>query len=161
VRITSSLAGRNISRRDPWVNMLRGTMGCFVAVVGGADTVTVPPFDSALGIPDPVALRLARNTQHVLNEEAHIGEVSDPAAGSWFVESLTQRMSEAGWNLMREIEDAGGMAAAVQAGLVSIEHTGPRDVRERARARRTRPTTGLRQYPLSNDPELKREQLTL
>ncbi|HLV25591.1 MAG TPA: methylmalonyl-CoA mutase family protein [Gemmatimonadales bacterium] len=157
VRITSSLAGRNISRRDPWVNMLRGTMGCFVAVVGGADTVTVPPFDSALGIPDPVALRLARNTQHVLNEEAHIGEVSDPAAGSWFVESLTQRMSEAGWNLMREIEDAGGMAAAVQAGLISKWIAGSREARERAVAHRKRPITGVSEYPLLNETALERE----
>jgi methylmalonyl-CoA mutase len=148
VRLTASLAGRYLTRRDPWVNILRGTMACFVAATGGAEAITVPPFDSALGIPDRSALRLARNTQHVLNEEAHVGAVTDPASGSWFVESLTDRMAEAAWNLMRDIEAAGGMAAALESGLVSGWLGDARSRRERAVAHRKRPITGVSEFPL-------------
>ncbi len=156
VRLTAALAGRYLTRRDPWVNILRGTMANFVAATGGAEAITVPPFDSALGIPDRSALRLARNTQHVLNEEAHVGAVTDPASGSWFVESLTDRMAEAAWNLMREIETAGGMAAALESGLVSGWIADARSQRQRAVAHRKRPITGVSEFPLLGETAPRR-----
>src|SRR5918997_1857457 len=77
--VTSSVM---TTRRDPWVNMLRTTVACFAAGVGGADVVTVQPFDAALGLPDAFSRRIARNTQALLVEEAHLARVLDPAGGS-------------------------------------------------------------------------------
>ena len=71
-----------MTARDPWVNMLRTTLACFGAGIGGADAVTVIPFDAALGLPDAFGRRIARNTQSLLLEEAHLGRVVDPAGGS-------------------------------------------------------------------------------
>ena len=70
------------ARRDPWVNILRGTVACFAAATGGADSITVLPFDHALGLPGRLALRLARNTQLTLLEESSLGRVADPAGGA-------------------------------------------------------------------------------
>ncbi len=80
-----------MTRRDPWVNMLRTTVACFAAAVGGADAVTVLPFDAALGLPDDLARRIARNTQSILHDESSLGRVLDAAGGSWYVETLTDR----------------------------------------------------------------------
>ena len=78
-----------MTARDPWVNMLRTTVACFAAGAGGADAVTVAPFDARLGLPDGFARRIARNTQSVLLAEAHLGRVLDPAGGGWYIEQLT------------------------------------------------------------------------
>ncbi len=113
--VTSSVM---MTRRDPWVNMLRTTVACFAAGVGGADAVTVAPFDAALGLPDAFARRIARNTQALLTEEGHLARVLDPAGGSWYVESLTDSLAHAAWAWFTEIERAGGYAAALSSGLV-------------------------------------------
>lgn len=108
-----------MTARDPWVNMLRTTLAAFAAGVGGADAVTVQPFDAVLGLPDSFARRIARNTQSLLIEEAHVARVSDPAGGSWYVERLTEDLAVAAWAWFSEIERAGGMAAALDRGLVA------------------------------------------
>ncbi|MDQ1537195.1 MAG: methylmalonyl-CoA mutase, partial [Actinomycetota bacterium] len=73
------------TRRDPWNNILRATLASFSAGVGGADAVTVLPFDTAIGLPDQLARRVARNTHVLLVEESHVAAVTDPAGGSWYV----------------------------------------------------------------------------
>lgn len=139
-----------MSQRDPWVNMLRTTVAAFAAGVGGADTVGVLTFDSAIpgGLPGTAtsfARRMARNTQLLLLEESHLGRVLDPAGGSWFVEDLTRSLAEGAWANVRELEAAGGFA---DAGELLLERIG--DVRERRRAdvahRRTA-VTGVNEYP--------------
>ena len=85
-----------MTRRDPWVNMLRTTIACFAAGVGGADAITVLPFDNALGLPDDFARRIARNTNAVLHDESSIGRVVDAAGGSWYVETLTAQLAQNG-----------------------------------------------------------------
>ena len=114
--VTSSVM---TTKRDPWVNMLRTTVACFAAGVGGADAVTVQPFDAALGLPDAFSRRIARNTQTLLVEEGHLARVLDPAGGSWYVESLTDSLAQAAWDWFTEIERAGGLAAALDSGLVA------------------------------------------
>ena len=103
-----------MTARDPWVNMLRTTLACFAAGVGGADAVTVQPFDAALGLPDAFARRIARNTQSLLLEEANVARVIDPAGGSWYVERLTEDLAQTAWDWFTEIERAGGLAAALR-----------------------------------------------
>jgi methylmalonyl-CoA mutase len=108
--VTSSVM---TTKHDPWVNLLRTTVACFAAGVGGADVVTVQPFDAALGLPDAFSRRIARNTQSLLVEEGHLARVLDPAGGSWYVESLTESLAQAAWEWFTEIERAGGLAAAL------------------------------------------------
>ncbi len=99
-----------MARRDPWVNMLRTTVATLAAGVGGADAVTVLPFDHALGLPDAFARRIARNTSTILVEESHLSRVIDPAGGSWYVERLTDELAHSGWEFFQWIEREGGQA---------------------------------------------------
>ena len=93
-----------LTRRDPWVNMLRTTIACFAAAVGGADAITVLPFDSAIGRSDDFARRIARNTQSILHDESSLARVVDAAGGSWFVESLTDQLAARAWDVFTRIE---------------------------------------------------------
>jgi methylmalonyl-CoA mutase len=142
--VTSSVM---TTRRDPWVNMLRTTVACFAAGVGGADVVTVQPFDAALGLPDAFSRRIARNTQALLVEEAHLARVLDPAGGSWYVEALTDALAEAAWTWFTEIERAGGLAAALGSGLVRDRIAAAWDARAERLAHRTDAITGVSEFP--------------
>jgi methylmalonyl-CoA mutase len=118
-----------MTRRDPWVNMLRTTLACFAAGVGGADAVTVQPFDTAIGLPDSFARRISRNTQSILLEESRVAGVIDPAGGSWYVEQHTDQLARAGWAVFQEVERAGGIAGALDSGLVDVRITAVREAR--------------------------------
>ncbi|MFI5956703.1 methylmalonyl-CoA mutase family protein [Cryptosporangium sp. NPDC051539] len=136
-----------MSGRDPWVNMLRTTLACFGAGIGGADAVTVTPFDAVLGLPDAFARRIARNTQSLLLEEASLGRVLDPAGGSWYVESLTDDLARVAWDVFTDVERSGGMRTALEDGTVE-ESLG--EVREKRRsnvAHRRDPLTGVSEFP--------------
>lgn len=136
-----------MTRRDPWVNMLRTTVACFAAGVGGADAVTVAPFDCALGMPDAFARRIARNTQTVLMEEGHLARVLDPAGGSWYVESLTEQLATAAWNWFTEIERAGGLPAAMSSGLIAERIASVWAARRHLLAHRTDAIIGVSEFP--------------
>ncbi len=142
--VTSSVM---TTRRDPWVNMLRTTVACFAAGVGGADVVTVAPFDAAIGLPDAFSRRIARNTQSLLVEEGHLGRVLDPAGGSWYVESLTDSLAQAAWAWFTEIEQAGGLVAALDSGLVADRIAAAWDERATRLAHRTDALTGVSEFP--------------
>jgi methylmalonyl-CoA mutase len=142
--VTSSVM---VTARDPWVNMLRTTVAAFAAGVGGADAITVAPFDAALGLPDPFARRIARNTQSLLLEESHLGRVLDPAGGSWYVESLTDALAHAAWELFTELERAGGYAAALSSGLVAERAAAAWAARSKRIATRKDAITGVSEFP--------------
>src|SRR6202012_5109548 len=114
--VTSSVM---MTRRDPWVNMLRTTVACLAAALGGADAITVLPFDDALGLPDDFARRIARNTQALLHDESSLGRVIDPAGGSWYVEHLTDQLARAAWEQFQLTERDGGLRAALDGGQVA------------------------------------------
>jgi methylmalonyl-CoA mutase len=129
-----------LSKYDPYVNMLRGTVAGFAAGVGGADAVTVLPFDSANGRPEEFGRRIARNVSHLLIDESHVAKVADPAGGAYAVERLTDDLAVAGWAELGEIETSGfdtfrGRVAAI------VER------REAEVATRRRPLTGLSEFP--------------
>lgn len=109
---------RMMSGRDPWVNLLRTTMACFAAGIGGADSLSVLPFTTAVGPPDELADRLARNTQSILIEESNLYRVSDPAAGSGVIEELTTELAALAWQQFQAIEKSGGLIAAWQSGKI-------------------------------------------
>ena len=102
LHLHAETATRMLSRRAPYVNVLRGTVAAFAAAAGGATSITVLPFDHALGPPEPLARRIARNTQLVLLEESNLGRVADPAGGSWYVESLTEQLALKAWGWCRK-----------------------------------------------------------
>ncbi|GLX01210.1 methylmalonyl-CoA mutase family protein [Microtetraspora sp. NBRC 16547] len=135
-----------MTARDPWVNMLRTTLACFGAGAGGADAVTVQPFDAVLGLPDAFARRIARNTQSLLLEEAGVARVLDPAGGSWYVERLTADLAERAWAWFQEIERAGGMAVALER-LVPERLAATRARRADGVAHRRDPITGVSEFP--------------
>ncbi|MGA4988046.1 methylmalonyl-CoA mutase subunit beta [Nonomuraea bangladeshensis] len=134
-----------MTRRDPYTNMLRTTLACFAAGVGGADAVTVRPFDDALGLPDDFSRRIARNTSTLLVEEAHVARTFDPAGGSWYVERRTADLAERAWEWFQEIEEAGGMTAART--LVADRLAATRARRARDLARLRPPIVGVSRYP--------------
>ncbi|PPK69746.1 methylmalonyl-CoA mutase family protein [Actinokineospora auranticolor] len=136
-----------LTARDPWVNLLRTTLACFGAGVGGADAVTVLPFDTALGLPDPFARRIARNTQAVLLEESRLAGVIDPAGGSWYVEARTDELAGAAWAWFTEIERAGGLLAALDSGLVAERLAATWAARSANLATRTDALTGVSEFP--------------
>ncbi|AUY52959.1 methylmalonyl-CoA mutase family protein [Streptomyces sp. CB01881] len=146
-----------MTARDPWVNMLRTTVACLAAGVGGADAVSVQPFDSALGLSDAFARRIARNTQSVLLEESHLARVVDPAGGSWYVEQLTDELAHAAWAWFQEIERAGGQAAALASGLVGERIAATWAERSVRLAKRREPVTGVSEFPNLDEQPLVRE----
>ena len=127
--------------------MLRATMATFSAGLGGADSINVLPHTLALGLPDAFARRAARNTQLVLLEESNLAKVSDPAAGSGGIETLTQQLCEAAWSLFQEIEKAGGVFAALEQGLIQRKVAATREVREANIAKRKEVLTGATEFP--------------
>ena len=137
--------------RDPWVNMLRTTLACFAAGVGGADAVTVLPFDHRLGLPDGFARRIARNTHSLLIDESSVARVADPAGGSWYVERRTTDLARAAWAWFTEIEGAGGMAAALSSGLVAERLRSTWDARAANLAHRRDPLTGVSEFPFLDE----------
>ncbi|MGI5130201.1 methylmalonyl-CoA mutase family protein [Pseudonocardia sp. CA-107938] len=145
--------------RDPYVNLLRGTVAAFAAGVGGADAVTVPPFDAALGLPTPFSRRIARNTQSLLVEESHVARVVDPGGGSWYVESLTDALAETGWAFFQELEAAGGAEAALTSGLLDARIADVRAGRQQAVATRRAPITGVSEFPDLAEKPVVREPL--
>jgi methylmalonyl-CoA mutase len=145
--IAADTAWRMLTQRDPYVNMLRATMATFSAGLGGADGITVLPHTLALGLPDPFARRAARNTQLVLLEESNLAKVSDPAAGSGGIETLTQQLCEAAWQLFQETEKAGGVFASLEQNLIQRKVAATRLVREANIARRKEVLTGASEFP--------------
>jgi methylmalonyl-CoA mutase len=149
----------SFSKRDPWVNMLRGTVAGFAAGVGGADAVTVPPFDIAIGEAEPFSRRVARNTQTLLIEESHLSRVIDPGGGSWYVEHLTDDLARAGWAFFQELEAAGGAVAALDSGLLAERIGEVRAKREKGVATRRTPLTGVSEFPNLDEKPVERTPL--
>ncbi|WP_094286660.1 methylmalonyl-CoA mutase small subunit [Mycobacterium lehmannii] len=146
-----------MSKRDPWVNMLRTTVAAFSAGVGGADTIQVHPFDVAIpggfpGTAPSFARRMARNTQLLLLEESHLGRVLDPAAGSWHVEDLTEELAEQAWKHFQDIESRGGFEQArdhIAAQIAEVAQRRAEDIAHRRTA-----LTGVNEFPNIVDPAL-------
>jgi methylmalonyl-CoA mutase len=145
--ISAETAWRMMTRRDPWVNLLRTTMAVFAAGLGGANSITVLPFTAALGLPDRFARRLARNTQLILLEESNLAKVGDPAAGAGGLEDLTDRLCTTAWTLFQSIEAAGGIAVALERGIIQELVAKVRVKREQAAATRRDAITGTSEFP--------------
>jgi methylmalonyl-CoA mutase len=147
VFVSAETAWRMMTKRDPYVNILRTTIAVAAAGIGGADAIGALPFTAALGLPDRFARRLARNTQLILLEESNLAKVADPSAGAGGIEELTSQLCTAAWSLFQEIERAGGAEAALEQGLIQNKVAVVRAARQAAVARRKDALTGTSDYP--------------
>jgi methylmalonyl-CoA mutase len=145
-----------LTRFDPWVNLLRSTVACFAAGVGGADAITVLPYDGRGAAPtnqsSDFAARVARNTQTLLLDESNLGRVIDPGGGSWYIESLTAELAAAAWAWFQQLEAAGGIVAAAEAGVVHDRLAATAAARMGNIATRRDPLTGVSEFPNIDEP---------
>jgi methylmalonyl-CoA mutase len=151
VFVSAETAWRMMTRRDPYVNMLRATIAVFAAGLGGADAITVLPFTLARGLPDRFARRIARNTQLILLEESNLARVADPLAGAGAIEALSAELCGAAWALFQEIERAGGAMPALMQGLIQAKVADARRKRQAALARRIELLTGTSDFADLNE----------
>jgi methylmalonyl-CoA mutase len=118
-KIEARSSGRMLTRADRWTNLVRLTSAGFGGAVGGADAIVLGAFTDAIASPDPFALRMARNTQLILMDEAHLGKVADPAAGAWAMDTQTTQLARAAWDAFTTLEAAGGATRALDDGVVA------------------------------------------
>lgn len=147
---------RQLSRDDAYVNVLRTTISAFAATAGGAETITVLPLDAAIGLPNELSRRIARNIQVLLAEESNVGRVNDPAGGSFFVEAATRQFEEKAWALFQEI-DADGFAAYLGAGKAAAAIGEINATRAKGLATRRIPLTGVSMFPNPQEETPQRE----
>jgi methylmalonyl-CoA mutase len=150
---------RILTQRDPWVNVLRTTIGCFAAAVGGADQITVLPFDDVIGPSDEPARRLARNAQIILQEEGNLGRVMDAAGGSYYVDRLTVDLAEAAWKEFQAIESKGGMLAVLRDGSFAKAIEGTWQKRAKDFGKRKTPITGVSEFPHLGEKKVERAKV--
>jgi len=155
-RIAARTSRWNKTIYDPHVNILRATTEAMAAILGGADSVTVAPFDECYSQPDQVSRRLARNTQLLLKNEAFLGHLADPAGGSYYVETITDFLASEGWKLMQELEARGGYKKALAAGEVAHALEERLAAREKAVASRRRLLIGTNQFANAQERALGR-----
>ena len=137
----------NMTRYDAYVNMLRTQTETMAAAIAGVDSITVLPYDAAFQAPDEFSERIARNQQLILKEECHFDQVTDPAAGSYYIEVLTQSIADAARKLFLETEEKGGFITMANKGEVqqSVNDSGLR--RRNMLANRSLILLGTNQYP--------------
>jgi len=147
MRIHARTGLRTLTQRDPYVNLLRNTVGVFAAGIGGAESITSIPFDIMSKQPDEFSRRIARNTLLILQEEARLNHVVDPAGGSWFLEKLTQQVADKAWEIFQQVERRGGMQQALTTGWVSEQVNAAYVPRAKNIARRKQGITGVSEFP--------------
>ena len=136
---------------DPYVNMLRGTTEAMSAAIAGVDSIEVLPFDHAYEKPTEFSSRIARNVQLLLKEESHFDQVTDPAAGSYYIEELTASIAKAAWDLFKAVEEKGGYVAAFEAGFIQDQVEETANKRDQHIATRREILLGTNQYPNFNE----------
>ncbi|HJO95745.1 MAG TPA: methylmalonyl-CoA mutase [Victivallales bacterium] len=117
LRTHCQTSGWSLTEQDPYNNIIRTTVECMAAVLGGTQSLHTNAFDEAIGLPTDFSARIARNTQIIVQEESHICNVIDPMGGSYYIESLTNSIINEAEKLIKEISDLGGMAKAIESGL--------------------------------------------
>ncbi len=155
-RIAARTSRWNKTVYDPHVNILRATTEAMSAVLGGADSVTVAPFDTCYKRPDEASRRLARNTQLIIKHEACMGRVADAGGGSYYLETLTDLLANGSWKLMQRIEARGGYRKAQAEGTIALALECSMATREKAIAARRRVLVGTNHFANPADRALHR-----
>jgi len=146
-KIHASTSMWNSTVFDPNVNMLRVTTEAMSAAIAGADSITVIPYDAAFKTPDEFSCRIARNVQLLLKNESRFNKIIDPAAGSYYVESLTDQIASKSLEAFKKIESQGGLLAALLSGSVQKELAETQKQKEKLIMQRREVFIGTNQYP--------------
>jgi methylmalonyl-CoA mutase len=117
LRTHSQTSGWSLTEQDPYNNVVRTTIEAMAAVFGGTQSLHTNALDEAIALPTEFSARIARNTQLIIQEETGITNVVDPWGGSYMMENLTQQIADKAWELIEEVEAAGGMAKAIETGM--------------------------------------------
>jgi methylmalonyl-CoA mutase len=149
-RIEARSSRRMLTAMDAWTNLIRLTVAGFAAAAGGADAIVLDPYTDAIGPPTPQAMRLSRNIQLILMQEAHLDAVQDPGAGAFALEALTDELAREGWGVFQAIETEGGAAEALTSGFVASNVEAMRMARAAAVGDGKTPVLGVSLYP---DPD--------
>lgn len=120
LRTHCQTSGWSLTEQDPYNNVVRTTIEAMAAVFGGTQSLHTNALDEAIALPTEFSARIARNTQLIIQEEAGITNVVDPWGGSYMMESLTQEIADEAWKLIEEVEQAGGMAKAIETGMPKL-----------------------------------------
>jgi len=136
---------------DPYVNMLRTQTEAMSAVLGGAHSITVSPFNAIYEETTDFSERIARNQQILLKEESHLDKIADPSAGSYYIETLTESLAEQAWKLFLEVQRKGGFIAAVKEGFIQAEIKSMAASRDKKIAQRRENLLGTNQFPNLNE----------
>jgi methylmalonyl-CoA mutase len=120
LRTHSQTSGWSLTEQDPYNNVVRTTIEAMAAVFGGTQSLHTNALDEAIALPTEFSSRIARNTQLIIQEETGITKVVDPWGGSYMMENLTQEIADKAWELIEEVEAAGGMAKAIETGMPKL-----------------------------------------
>lgn len=137
----------NKTAYDPHVNILRSTTEAMSAILGGATSITVRPFDAVYKSPDDFSRRIARNIQIILKEESYLNKVSDIAGGSYYIESLTESLVREAWQLFLDVQEKGGYVEMFMKGEIQQQIAESAQKRDMAIASRQQVFIGTNQYP--------------
>ncbi|HLP73925.1 MAG TPA: methylmalonyl-CoA mutase family protein [Bacteroidales bacterium] len=140
-------SGWNKTAYDPYVNILRTQTEAMAAILGGTNSLTVEPFDISFRQPDAFSERIARNQQLILKDEAHFDKVADPAAGSYYIEKLTEELADKAWKLFIEVEQEGGFLSAITKGTLQERISASASRRKKEVSTRKAVLLGTNQYP--------------
>lgn len=151
IHINTVASTWNKTLYDPYVNMLRSTTEGMSAVIGGSDAIALQPFDVAYKESDEFSRRISRNVQVLLKEEAFMDRVVDPAAGSYYIETLTNSIAEHAWKLFQGVEANGGALKAIEDGSLQSEIEKSCQKRDMDIATRRYILLGTNQYPNINE----------
>ncbi|WP_240374796.1 methylmalonyl-CoA mutase family protein [Bacillus piscicola] len=166
MHVQGTTSKRTKAKYDPYVNMLRATTESFAAAAGGADSLEVAPFDEAFQRPTAFSKRIARNTQIILQEEAHVGRTIDSGGGSFYIEQLTDELAAKSWELFQEIEGEGGLEVSLHEGGPQKRVETRRAEKENQVEKQQRVFVGVNKYadiqekPVSVTPEDDIEQVS-
>ncbi|MEG1573043.1 MAG: methylmalonyl-CoA mutase family protein, partial [Bacteroidales bacterium] len=149
--IHSTSSTWNKTLYDPFVNMLRTTTETMSSAIGGADSISVLPFDSTFQASDEFSDRIARNQQIILKEESFMDKIADPAAGSYYIENLTESIAQYAWSNFKAIEEMNGFAKAYEAGFIQDQVQASANQRDMDMATRKIFVLGTNQYPNLNE----------
>ena len=145
--INATTSEWNQSVYDPYVNMLRSTTETMSAAIAGADSISVLPFDNAYKNADDFGYRIARNQQLLLKEESYMDKIVDPAAGSYYIENLTNNIAQGAWAIFLKVEEMGGYCRALREGYVQDQVEATAKKRDMDIATRRTTILGTNQYP--------------
>ena len=161
LRINAVGSIRNKTIYDPYVNILRSTTEGMAASIGGADAISLQPFDKAFKTDDDFSRRISRNIQIILKEEAYFDKVIDPAAGSYYIENLTDSIAAHAWELFKNTEKEGGILHAIESDMLVSELKESRLKREKEISSRKAVLLGTNQYPNNQETMLDKIEFPL